>query len=768
MGISPFDSDFTDSAANDRIPPLWTLGKGMDDAVKMLAWMNKSYQTELKQIQKLRESALKNIAMYRGKFYADNLGKSGFAEASQAGLGLTSSKPSKLVVNHLYDLTMQRVARITRNKPSIAINPANSEFKDKVSARVIKFWIDYLLYQNDFDPIVSATALNAYLTGEAYISSKWDPDAGEVTKEWRDEEADAAREGREPRIALTDDKGEPVVGQDGEQLYVEKAVKTGDVVLESWTLLDTIVERCGDFKKANYYFHEEYVDIDELRALYPDQAEKIEADPGEDELSKWRDIAGYDGGPAEGKVLVRHFRHKPTNFLASGRHVVSTRTAILVNKPLAKNERGLGLARLTDIDVPKRQHGLSFYEHGKRINAAINDLTSMGMRNSKMMSHPRWVVPRGSIIKKDALGNDITIIEYAGATEPRMITPPPMNTELMNMRADLKQDLQMILGVFDISRGEIPPNLRSAIALQLVDEQEEQRANGSVAKHANLIRDVIQNSINVASAYYEKNDKRLIPVVGTNNRYLVKEFDPSHLTKSYDVRVSNSSGLPQTKAARTEMLIALKEAFPKMVTDERAAELLQWGDVDGFYDAATAAVKAAQAENEAMLNEEGQEEPSIFEDLIIHWSEHVKEVQNRSFKTSTPKNIQEEFVGHIGGTEYLMMERAKKNPAFGMKLMELSLFPLIFEPSPEDFMLLDRARTGNPLTLVEVDILYKTGQLPQGMGAPPPAGGISNGVPTTTPGALGRQVTSQEPNPEEAEDPGAALAGEAANPAGAV
>jgi hypothetical protein len=765
MASSPFDSDFSDTPLNDRIAPLWTL-KDLDDDKKMLEWQNKTYETELKQIQKIRESGLKNIALFKGKFYSESAGRSGFAEASQTGLGLQSSKPSKLVVNHLFDLTTQRVARVTRNKPAVSVNPANSEYKDKVSARVMKYWVDYLLYQNDFDSIVAQCATNAYIIGESYIATRWDAEAGQKTEDWVDEEQEAEREGRKPRVALTDEDDNPIKGSDGEQMFVERAVYTGDVALECWTPLDTIVERCGDFKKAKYWFHEEYVDIDELRAMYTEQAEKLKPDVGEDAMSVFRDAAGYDGGPSEGKVLVRYFRHKPTSFLASGRFVVSTRTAILVNKPLAKNERGLGLARLTDIDVPKRQFGLSFYEHAKRINAAINDLTSMGMRNSKLMAHPKWILPRGSIVKKDALGNDITIVEYQGATPPQMVAPPPMNQELMGMKNDLKADIR-IFGDYSVASGDIPPNIRSALALQYIDEQEEQRANSSVAKHAGLIKEVIQNAINIASAYYEKDDKRLLPVVGNDNRYLVKEFDPEHLTKSYDIRVANSSGLPQTKAARTEMLIALREAFPTMITDERAAELLQFSDVEGFYDSATAAVKAAQAENESMINGDSaaSEQPTIFEDLIIHWSEHVKEVQNRSFKVTTPKEVQEKFVAHIGGTEYLMMERAKKNPAYAVKVMQLSLYPLIYEPSPEDFMLLDAARSGNPLSLVQIDILYKTGMLPPGMGAAPPAGGLNNGVPMGT--APGAAVVPEE-DPTNPQPPGGALAGESTTPAGPV
>ncbi len=723
MALNAFDLDYASETLGERIAPLWTIPE-LDDDEKVLDWMNKAYAIELKQISKYRELCLKHCALFRGKFYQEGSGKSTFAEASQQGLGILSSKPSKLVVNYLYQLTTERVSTLTKNRPDVSINPANSEYSDKVSARIMSYWKDYLFYQNDFDMLDAAVVLNACIMGESYIASVWDPNAGEVLKAWAEEERAAFAEKRPPRLPKMDKDGNQVMSDAGEPIYIEKPVKTGDVALQCWTPLDTIVQKCGDFKKANYYFHEEYVDVDEVRALYPDEAGKIEPDAEEDALSKWRAVAEIDIGPQIGKVLVRHFRHRPNDFLASGRQVISTRKAILVNKALPPEAKGLGLARFTDIDVPKRQWGMSFFEHGKRINAAINDLISMAMRNSKMMAHPRWVVPRGSLVKKEALGNDITMIEFQGPVKPEMIAPPNMNQELTAMRSDLKMDLQQLLG----ARGDVPSNVRTGSMLSLLDEQEEQRSSNSVMKHSMMIRDVVINAMNEAACYYDKDDERLLPIVGRDNRYLVKEFSPEHLTKGYNVRVRNDAGLPQSKTARAELLMEANKAVEGLVTPQKFAELMQWSDIEGFQETSTAAIKSAEAENESMLNGEQLEEPVIYEDLIVHWQTHMQEVQNRSFKTSTPEEIKEVFAGHLAATEEMMLERARKNPAFALMLMDLPLFPVFYEPSPEDFQLLDAARTGNPLSLVQVDMLYRTGQLMPGMGQVPPAGGMNNGV----------------------------------------
>lgn len=760
MARNAFDYNPTEVSVDESIRPLWTI-KDLDDAEKMLEWQNRTYDIECSRIQRYREQALRHLALFIGKFYTDQTvgGRGTFAEASQAGLGVAPQKVSKLVVNHLYDLVTQRVSRITRNKPTVSIRPANSEYSDKVSARIVQFWTDYLLYINDFDRLVAECAQAAYIMGEAYILSLWNANKGEVHQDWKDAEATAATTDTPPRIPLMNSKNEPVIGEDGQPLYIQKPVYTGEIELRGATPLNVTMQSNIEFHRAEYFFYDEQFDIDELRELYPDQAELIKADARDDGLDKWRETAGLPNTKSTTKCVVRHFYQKPNQFLAGGRYVLSTRTAVLENKPFPARQRVLPISRLSDIDIPTHSRGMSFFVHGKHINATINDLTSMMRRNSLMMAHPKWVYPRGSLVKKDALGNDITSIEYAGPTPPRIETPPPMSQELNVIRNDLKQDLQTILGVFDISRGQVPSNIRSAMALQLMDEQEEQRANSSVSKHAALIRDVIQKAINVASAYYEKDDKRLIPIVGKDNRWILKEFNPEILSKNYDVRVQNGSSLPTTKAARTEMLVELKKAFPNMFRDEQVAEWLQFQDTDKFFDAATIAVKAAEAENEAMLNEEDIEDPMPYENHVAHWTVHMREIQNRGFKTDTPPHVQAAFIAHVMATEMFMLQTARKNPAYSLELIQLPQFPAFFELNDMDRMLLDRARSGNPLTLVEISQLNK-GIAPQGAGITPPDGGIPNPsagqtmvatqgiVPPAEPAPSPQEFPGQEPGPE--------------------
>src|SRR4051812_7314496 len=100
---SVFDRDWSGTANDETIRPLWTIGD-LDNAEKVLAWVNHTYQVELQRTAKYRETALRHIALYRGRHYADpQRRRSGFAESSQNGYGIVSNKVSRLIVNYLYD-----------------------------------------------------------------------------------------------------------------------------------------------------------------------------------------------------------------------------------------------------------------------------------------------------------------------------------------------------------------------------------------------------------------------------------------------------------------------------------------------------------------------------------------------------------------------------------------------------------------------------------------------------------------------------------------
>lgn len=718
--MSTFDIDWNAEATREASRPLWTLGEKIDDPEAMLAWQNAAYDMELKLARSYREMCRKHVLLFKGKHYADQTGgnrRVNYAEASINGLGSATQRVSKLVVNYLYDAVNQRVSRVTRSRAAVNIYPSNTEYADKIAARLVKYWTEYKFYQEDLDSLFADTATTNYICGEAYIFVWWDPTRGELTKEWK--EAKRLNPGK-PSIKLRDERGLPVLGSTGEPLVVDKPIRTGDVCFRGLSPLNCLPQNTGSWANVQYFFIEDYWHIDELRAKYPDLAEKILPDSERDEES-----GNGDSDRDPSRVLVRSFFQRPSEFLASGRWVMSTRSCVLENRQLPADDMEFPLLRISDIDVPGEQRGQSFFVQGKAINATINDFTSMMRKNTLMAAHPRWVIPKGSLIKKDALGNDITAIEYQGPMAPQLVAPPPLSQEINILRNQLKEDLMRLFGISDFAQGKVPPNIRSAMALQMVDEQDEQRSNSGVSKFNKLIRDVVRVAIDQAGIYYEEGDERLIPIVGRDQRYMLQLVKPEYFRTAFNVRVANSSGLPNGKAAKTETLIELNKGFPGLVRPEQVADMLEFSETERFYDQAAVASRAAEAENEQMLNGDPVQPPAPYENHAVHWNIHMREIQNLTFKNTLPPEIQAEMIKHVMATEMLMLMSARRHPQYALELIQLPQFPAFYELTHTDRILMDRARTGNPLSLLEVEALEQYGQIPDNnaMGVTPPAGG---------------------------------------------
>ena len=722
----------------EALRPFWTL-EDYNDREAVLKWAENAYQLELKRSKDFRSTALRNLQIYKGKFSSEPARQSA-QQASQ--VGFRPPRAAKLIVNHLQDLVVQKVSRAIKNKPSVVISPANSEYSDRVAAKIVKAWVDYQLYRIDFDAVVTAALTAAAIMGEAYPAVLWDPTAGELLPAWREAVADAKAQGTKARLEL----GE--TGPGGKPVVIENPVYVGDIAIACRTPLNTLVELCGDFNKARYVIFEDLHDVDELRSLYDHCKDEIDKTTG---LSDWAGAAEVPSGTLGNKVLVRTMYWRGSEFMPLGRFIRWTPKCLLESRELPEKLTGLPITRFTDIDVPNEQRGMSFFAHGRALQACINDLTSMIRRNAVMMSSPKWMIPRGSKIKRESVGSDISLVEYDGPTPPKIEAAPPMSQEVFQLRNELRQDLQTILGTSDSSRGNPPPNVRSALALQALDEQEEQRANSGVAKHSALIRDTIKLAMATAAAYYEPDDARMLPIVGKDNAFMLKEFDISVLSRSYDVRVSSNTGLPSGKSLRTQTLIELKQAFPNALKDELVLDMLQIADSEKYFDKTTVAVKAAAAENEAVLSGEDIADPVPYENMLVHWNSHVLEMQSRGYKSSLPREAREKLEVHTGATELLMMKTARKNPAYAIELCKLPAFPLFLELSMQDSILLDRARTGQPLSITEATALYQTGQLPMVPGQAPPAGGPI--VPGSNLGGAGGEQGGRPPNQAQGEEP---------------
>jgi hypothetical protein len=239
--------------------------------------------------------------------------------------------------------------------------------------------------------------------------------------------------------------------------------------------------------------------------------------------------------------------------------------------------------------------------------------------------------------------------------------------------------IQKLSFIAPISRGDVPPGMEAAVALQFLDEQESQRDSVGTQKRYQLIRSIYKMTLCRMGQFYKPEDGRMIRILGADNTYMLKSFAEADFSKAYDVVIQNASALPDTKAGRIQSIVSLNAVTSQdpVFTKPEIVEMLMLGNDKGFKDESTIAVKSAEYENNAILSGQQPPEPKEWEDLLTHYSVHMKKLQERTFKQS-PAEVQQTLINHLLVTEMLMWARAKKNPMFAMKLNQVEMFPVFF------------------------------------------------------------------------------------------
>lgn len=651
---------------------IWEIGFDKED--DLLKWLVAEVDyLETKNRDRIDEIR-KHIALYKGIHYQSQEGKTSNRDRED-----TSSKyKQKVVVNHIYDMCEQKVSAAVKFKPNISVVPQNDDIDDAYSAKIAKYAWDNLQEQQDFDMKLASCARRSIITDSAWLFIEWNPDLGPEIKESQDLESD---------ITMINQDGKEIKDQFGRLKKFSKKqhgpVNIGDVELKIVGSQKIFLEDKDSFEKCNFLIRKELEDIPILKKRYGSKADKIKID---DVVSTW-DYNKNEETKAYNQTHVYYFYHKYTREVGKGRFIKFTKTALLENRELPYQHGDFPCERLIEIEIPEEVHGKGSFNNGKHLQAHVNNLTSMIMRNQYMAAHPKWFVPQGST-NLDTLGNDLTIVQYRGAQAPVLSQANPTGAETYNLRKILIEEMGQIMGVHGVSRGEPPPGIKAGVALQFLAEQEHERQNAFIANFNDFIKRIAEKSISVMAQYYEKDDNRIVGLVGSENKHLGKYLDPSHLTKPIAVKIQNSSALPKSIAARTQQIIDLSQSFPGMFSQEQIVDMLDLGKTQRFYDQATAAVRCAEENFELLVDGKEAPIPAEYEDHIQHWKVFSAKIQEHSFKTM-PKDRSSKIKEHLMAREMMMFDRAKKNPAYAKQMEALFNFPLLFypetfvEPNPE-------------------------------------------------------------------------------------
>ena len=656
--------DAADSLSDENLDPFFKVDK--KSKADKLEWLNRVKDSLIEKQKPLTSKQRLHLSAYRGVSLKPYDRRREYESIRRF------NKINKFVVNHLYDLTETKVSQMTRLKPAVEVLPTNGEYEDRGAAKVVGYLIRHLWDLNNVDYIMQQMHRAAKIFGESYLFVLWNKDKGDLAPQWTQ-----TRDMLDEIEKLTGEKKNKIE-TDGEIVFErDNPMKTGDIDYQLEVPWRVLLQPKSKIEDVEYCIRIAIEPTEDLKKEYGSKAKEIEA---EDDLRVF-DPEDLEDKFIEQHSIVYHFYHKYTKNQDFGKYIKFTKEAILEETSLPFTHGNLPFIRLTDLDVPTQLHGVSRYETVLPLQRMYDNISTLIAKNIYLTAHAKWMMPRGAA-KIEQLGNDNTIVQYQGPVAPTLAQVASNPPEVYQFREQIKQDMQTVYGSHGISRGEVPKGITAASALQFLNELENERSSTDISKHGFLVKDLAKMTIAVCGDYYDINDGRMIRIVGKNNQFLIRHFDSANLNKNYDIRFDNSTGLPETKAAKIQRVMDTLQRNPTLFSPERWEQLLDLGDSESRVNLATEAVRSADSENEDIMSERVVALPEEWEEHIAHWRSHVKAMQSRTFKEEASNAAVDAMKQHVFITEKLMLDKASRNPNFQAQLATLPNFPIFHHAAP--------------------------------------------------------------------------------------
>lgn len=642
LARSPFDTvEFTDKT----FTPLWS-NPDFDNEKEMLKWLNSTVDGAEDYYREYFQVCQDNLLLFRGIQWIQ---QDRYANRWLDRQGVLTRRSPRVVINHLYDFVEQWVSRLTRYRPSVAIFPTTSEQEDADNSKIAKHVLDHIWYTQNIDATLQTFVRNMKIFGEGFLKVGFNPTKGDIHPDW----AQAQKRGRVPVIGKD---GQPLLNTKNEPLYIDRAVRIGDIEYENLPPWRVFEMPCRSRGKIDWTIIWDVEDIDYLKAKYPDKADEIKSDNGGEVFSNYR----LDVSRLRNQVVTYELFHRSTEFLDKGRYIKFTKTAILENSDLPYSHGGLPYLHMADIQITDQTRGMSFFQQLFPLQHQINACASLIYKSLVLFAHPKWVMQDGSCDINQLL-NESTIISYSGGVPPKLEVHPTVSGELFSYLDKLEQTASKLSGIFTMSRGEAPSGVRAAKALRVLEEQEDKRAYITTVKYNQIgLIDNAKMTLSVAGDFYDDTDNRLVRIVGRDNEYRIKRFQSANLSKPYDIRIENTTSLSNSASGRIEDiqdLSAIQVQPDGLLTKEQMVDILDLTADEQFKDITTRAYNCARSETQDILSGAPVKPPTEDEDLIVHWKTHLQAVQSREYKELLSEDRRGAMKEHLFITEYLMWKK---------------------------------------------------------------------------------------------------------------
>lgn len=299
-------------------------------------------------------------------------------------------------------------------------------------------------------------------------------------------------------------------------------------------------------------------------------------------------------------IVAWHWEKKSKSY-PDGRLIISMPSLVL----WAKANPALG--RLPFFKYGYKRFGQSFWYYGPLFY--VQDIQrDFNRMNSIVSEHiegwrAKMVVPQGSILKEGAFTTDSFELLECDLTkgEPKSLNMPELSPQVLNHRDFLLAAKDIVSNVHEVSYSQLPQGASRAPAslYSMMLDQENMKIDPMIRQINKALKQEAKFRLEMMGEYYDT--KRLVKVIGTNERTSVEYFNGADLKRNYDVKLVIGVNIHQSKTIQQRMLLDLKTAGAPIEWDV-IFKLLWEGDISQEIRASYADKERASREDQAFLN----------------------------------------------------------------------------------------------------------------------------------------------------------------------
>lgn len=333
--------------------------------------------------------------------------------------------------------------------------------------------------------------------------------------------------------------------------------------------LATSLEDC------RYFIYATYKDVGLLSTKYPEKAEQIlqqAGTPSEEDLIQGRENAVGENGQVlyiecymedytvltkeeeiDGKKLKKITRKYPNK-----RVIKLAGDILLEDKNCPYNDKEYPFEILKCYDIPNEFWGMGEVEQILSPQTYANSIMNYILDVAHLTANSPWIVDTNAGIERGKLTNRPgLVIRKRPGTEVRREQPAQLPGYVQNIIDILKRDIEVITGVFDITRGERPANITAAAAIQALSENAQNRIALKIQMMEYCLGRLGAKWLSRIRQYWTT--KRNIYVMGKDLKAKQDEISGLEIDGEYDIVIVGGSTMPVNKTARLQQMVQLAQ-----------------------------------------------------------------------------------------------------------------------------------------------------------------------------------------------------------------